>query len=119
MAKSQDIGEGGEKAAVAYLKERGYDILIVNYVAQKGEIDIIALKDNILVFVEVKTRSSLEFGLPQDFVKATKIGLLVRTANIYIEENDREEEARFDIIAIHKVGEKYNIQHIEDAFYFF
>lgn len=119
MAKNHDVGKEGEKAAAEYLLSKGYEILAVNYIAQKAEVDIIALKEGFLVFVEVKTRSSLEYGLPQDFVRATKIKLLVKAANLFIEENNREEEVRFDIIAIHKVGEVYNIQHLEDAFYHF
>lgn len=119
MAKNHDVGKEGEKAAAEYLLSKGYEILVMNYIAQKAEVDIIALKDNFLVFVEVKTRSSLDYGLPQDFVRSTKIRLLVKAANLFIEENDREEEVRFDIIAIHKVGGNYNIQHLEDAFYHF
>ncbi|APA91511.1 MULTISPECIES: YraN family protein [Myroides] len=119
MAKHHEVGKEGENAATDYLIKRGYEILTRNYFAEKTELDIVALKDNILVFVEVKTRSSLDFGLPQDFVNIRKIKLLIKAANLFITEFEREEEVRFDIIGIYKKGETFDIEHIEDAFYFF
>jgi putative endonuclease len=93
--------------------------LITNYSFQKAEIDIIAKKDNTLAVVEVKTRSSIEFGLPQDFVKPKKIQLLVKAVNEFVVANDLELEVRFDIIAIHKEKNDFKIEHLEDAFYHF
>ncbi len=90
-----------------------------NWVFQKAEIDIIAQKENILAIVEVKTRSTIDFGLPQDFVKPKKIQLLVKAVNEYVISNDLDVEVRFDIIAIHKEGKNYKIEHIDDAFYHF
>ncbi|MDM1457512.1 YraN family protein [Myroides odoratimimus] len=119
MAKHHEVGKEGDNAATDYLIKRGYEILTRNYFAEKTELDIVALKDNILVFVEVKTRSSLDFGLPQDFVNSRKIKLLIKAANLFITEFEREEEVRFDIIGIYKKGETFDIEHIEDAFYFF
>ena len=69
--------------------------------------------------VEVKTRSSIDFGLPQDFVKPKKIQLLVKAINEYVTTNDLEVDVRFDIIAIHKEGQQFKIEHLEDAFYHF
>ena len=69
--------------------------------------------------VEVKTRSSIEYGLPQDFVKPKKIQLLVKAVNEYVVSNDLEVDVRFDIIAIHKKGKEFEIDHIEEAFYYF
>jgi putative endonuclease len=69
--------------------------------------------------VEVKTRSSIEFGLPQDFVKPKKIQLLVKAVNEYVISNDLEVDVRFDIIAISKEDNDFKIEHIEDAFYYF
>lgn len=119
MALNHDVGKEGEEAAVRFLINKGYEILYRNYIAEKAEVDIIALKDGIIVFVEVKTRSSLGFGSPKDFVTNKKIKLMIKAANIYIEEFEREEEARFDIIGIYKRGNDFDIEHIEDAFYFF
>ncbi|WP_026727128.1 YraN family protein [Flavobacterium denitrificans] len=123
MAEHNELGKLGEDLAVSYLEENGYEILERNFVIQKAEIDIIALKESILAIVEVKTRSSLDFGSPQDFVKQKKIQLLIKAVNAYI--NDREMDfnddlnIRFDIIAIHKTEETFAIEHLTDAFYHF
>ena len=119
MAEHNELGKKGEKLAVAFLEKNGYKILNVNWVFQKAEIDIIAQKENILAIVEVKTRSSVDFGLPQDFVKPKKIQLLVKAVNEYVIVNDLDLQIRFDIIAINKEGKEYLIDHIEDAFFHF
>jgi len=119
MADHNELGKEGEKVAIEYLQKQGYTILQTNYVFQKAEIDIIAQQGEVLAIVEVKTRSTLDFGLPQDFVKPKKIQLLVKAINHYIEDNDLDAEARFDIIAIHKTGGNYNIEHLKDAFFHF
>ncbi len=72
MAEHNELGKKGEELAVNHLEENGYEILERNWVFQKAEIDIIAQKDEVLAIVEVKTRSSLDFGSPQDFVKPKK-----------------------------------------------
>lgn len=119
MASHNEVGKEGEKAAADFLRKEGYTILHTNFMWQKAEIDIIAQKNDVVVAVEVKTRSTLEFGLPQEFVKPKKIQLLVKAINHYIEENDIDAEVRFDIIGIHKNGASYDIDHIIDAFYYF
>lgn len=119
MAEHNDLGKFGEELAVAFLEENGYEILEVNWFFDKAEIDIIAQKGSVLAVVEVKTRSSLEFGLPQEFVKPKKIQLLVKAINEYITQKDLNLEVRFDIIAIHKENNEFVIDHIEDAFYHF
>ena len=77
MAEHNELGKFGEELAVEFLQQNGYDILETNWTFQKAEIDIIAQKDSTLAVIEVKTRSSIAFGLPQDFVKPKKIKLLV------------------------------------------
>lgn len=119
MAEHNDLGKLGEELAVEFLRKEGYEILETNWNFQKAEIDIIAQKENILAIVEVKTRSSLEFGLPQDFVKPKKIQLLVKAVNEYVITKDLDSEVRFDIIAIHKEGKSFAIEHLMDAFYHF
>lgn len=119
MAKHNDLGKLGEELAVEFLQKNGYAILETNWIFQKAEIDIIAQKETVLAIVEVKTRSSIEFGLPQDFVKPKKIQLLVKAVNEYVISNDLDVEVRFDIIAIYKEDKTYKIEHIEDAFYHF
>lgn len=119
MASHNELGKLGEELAVAFLQQNGYEILETNYTFQKAEIDIIAQKEKVLAIVEVKTRSSIDFGLPQDFVKPKKIQLLVKAVNEYVVSNDLDLEVRFDIIAINKDSGDFNIEHIEDAFYYF
>ncbi|MBA4316881.1 MAG: YraN family protein [Flavobacterium sp.] len=119
MAEHNDLGKLGEELAVEFLRKEGYEILETNWTFQKAEVDIIAQKENTLAIVEVKTRSSLDFGLPQDFVKPKKIQLLVKAVNEYVVSKNLDIEVRFDIIAIHKEGKSYVIEHLKDAFYHF
>jgi putative endonuclease len=119
MAEHNELGKQGEALAVEHLQKNGYTILETNWVFQKAEIDIIAQKGTVLAVVEVKTRSSVDFGLPQDFVKPKKIQLLVKAVNEYVTAKDLEVEIRFDIIAIHKEDGHFHIEHIDDAFYHF
>ena len=119
MAEHNDLGKLGEELAVDFLEKNGYEILETNWVFDKAEIDIIAQKNGILAVVEVKTRSSIDFGLPQDFVKPKKIQLLVKAVNEYVIQNDLDVEVRFDIVAIHKEKPDFVIEHIEEAFYYF
>ena len=119
MAEHNDLGKLGEEIAVEFLQKNGYEILETNWTFQKAEIDIIAQKENTLAIIEVKTRSSLDFGLPQDFVKPKKIQLLVKAVNEYVISNDIDIEVRFDIIAVHKEGKSFAVEHLMDAFYHF
>ena len=119
MAEHNDLGKLGEELAVEFLRKEGYEILETNWTFQKAEIDIIAQKENTLAVVEVKTRSSLEFGLPQDFVKPKKIQLLVKAVDAFVTQNDLDLDVRFDIIAIHKNDKSFVIEHLTDAFYHF
>jgi len=119
MASHNELGKHGEELAVTYLEQNGYKILETNWTFQKAEIDIIAQKEKVLAIVEVKTRSSIDFGLPQDFVNPKKIQLLVKAVNEYVISNDLDVDVRFDIIAINKEVGDFKIEHIEDAFYYF
>jgi putative endonuclease len=119
MAEHNELGKQGEELAVDFLQKNGYEILETNWTFQKAEIDIIAKKENTLAIIEVKTRSSTDFGLPQDFVKPKKIQLLVKAVNEYVQREDLDVAVRFDIIAIHKSGNEFIIEHLEDAFFHF
>ncbi|MDR0229129.1 MAG: YraN family protein [Flavobacteriaceae bacterium] len=119
MAKNHDLGKEGELAAAKFLEETGYTILEMNWRYKKAEADIIAMKDDILVIAEVKTRSSLYFGLPQDFVTQKKINLLIGLANAYVEEQALSNEIRFDILSLYKNRGTIEIEHIPNAFYHF
>lgn len=119
MAEHNELGKLGEELAVEYLQKNGYTILDTNWTFQKAEIDIIAQIENTLAIVEVKTRSSIDFGLPQDFVKPKKIQLLVKAVDAYINQKNLDMDVRFDIIALHKENKSFAIEHLIDAFYHF
>ena len=119
MAQHHELGKKGEQLAVDFLLESNYSIVERNYRFDKAEVDIIARKSDILAIVEVKTRSSLDFGNPQDFVKPKQIKNLVKAVDEYVTENDLDVEVRFDIIAIVKENKEFRIEHLENAFYHF
>lgn len=117
MATHNDFGKIAEDFAVEYLKKKGYKILVRNFRFQKAEIDIISEKENIVIIVEVKARSTDAFMLPQEAVTKTKIKSIVSAANHFMEEFNKNQEVRFDIISV-LPDEKKNliIEHIENAF---
>jgi len=119
MTEHYELGKKGEQLAVNYLINKGYKIVERNWRFQKAEIDIIATKDKILISVEVKTRSTNDFGNPQDFVTPKKIKLMVSAMNEYILNKDLDIELRFDIVAITKDKSSFDIQHFKDAFLYF
>ena len=119
MAQHNELGEKGEQLAVDFLLKKGYNIVERNYRFDKAEVDIIAKKKDILAIIEVKTRSSTDFGNPQDFVKPKQIQRLVKAVDEYVTSNSLDVEVRFDIIAIVKAGKGYEIEHLENAFYHF
>lgn len=119
MARHNELGKKGEQLAVDYLIKRGYTIVQRNYRFQKAEVDIIAKIKDTLAIVEVKTRSTTDFGNPQDFVKPKQIQRLVKAVDEYVIVNKLDVEVRFDIIAIVRQGKGYNIEHLENAFYHF
>jgi len=119
MAQHNELGKKGEQLAVDFLTKKGYSIIERNYRFNKAEVDIIAKKETILAIIEVKTRSSADFGDPQDFVKPKQIKHLVKAVDEYVNSNHLDVEVRFDIIAITKDKRSFNIEHLEDAFYHF
>lgn len=119
MAQHNELGKKGEQLAVDFLIENGYVIKERNYRFDKAEVDIIAQKQDTLAIIEVKTRSTTDFGNPQDFVKPKQIQRLVKAVNEYITVNELDVEVRFDIIAIVKTGNGYTVEHLENAFYHF
>ncbi len=117
MAQHNDFGNQAEELAASYLLGKGYEILARNFRWQKAEIDIIAGFGSKIIIVEVKARGTDLFLEPHEAVNKKKIRNLVEAANHYLEENNRAEEVRFDIISVlpDEKG-KLKITHIEDAF---
>lgn len=113
----QTFGKKGEDLASKFLEENDYQIKIRNYRFKKSEIDIICEKEGLLIFIEVKTRSSNAFGYPEEFVSTTQQKAIIRAAEVYIEENKWTGDIRFDVIAIILSSENPEIEHFKDAFY--
>ena len=113
MYKPHILGKTGEDIAVEYLIEKNYKIIERNFYCKNGEIDIIALKDNYLIFIEVKTRSSTEYGLPSEAVTKKKLESLYKTAKYYVyTRNLQDEFIRFDVIEVYCKNSKYEVNHI-------
>lgn len=116
MAQHNETGRQGEAEAARFLREKGYEILTTNFRYQHAEIDLIAQKGKLLVFVEVKTRTGNAFGNPEEFVSYTKARLVMKAAEHYIFTHNWHHDVRFDIVAILVSGTEQRIRHIEDAF---
>ncbi len=113
----KDKGKIGEEIAVKFLTKKGFKILRRNYRYGKGEIDIIAMDGDKLIFVEVKTRISDRFGTPEDSVTIKKRKQLRKIADAFLQTNEVEfSECRFDVIGIILKRGKLEINHIENAF---
>ncbi|HWK98995.1 MAG TPA: YraN family protein [Parapedobacter sp.] len=112
-------GKLGEDAAVRLLQEQGYQIRHQNWRYKNLEVDIIADDGDILVFVEVKTRSSHAYGMPYEFVDYAKQARLTRAANQYIAAIKYGGEIRFDVVSIlySAKSKAYNMRLIRDAFW--
>ncbi len=112
------LGDRGEIIAAAYLVERGYKILEKKARTPYGELDLIVRTKDAVVFVEVKTRSSRQFGLPEEAVEAQKQKQMIRLANGYLQKNGLSKmKARFDVMSILYNGvNEPQIRHIQNAF---
>ncbi len=115
----QLIGDLGEEYALAYLQREGYQFLEKNWRYKKAELDIIVISpEGLLVFVEVKTRSTSSGPTPAEKVNRKKEKMIIKGALAYIDAYNYESEIRFDIIAIQlKTADSYSIEHFEDAFW--
>ncbi len=109
----KNLGDFYEELACDYLLNKGYRIVCRNFRSRFGEVDIIAYKDGVCVFFEVKYRKNAAFGMPEDFVTKSKQEKIARTAMFYLMKNDVLNDYRFDIISI--LGEE--LAHIENAFF--
>ncbi len=110
-------GSKGEKIAARYLIGQGYEILETNYQVSGSEVDLIAEKDETICFIEVKTRGTDRYGLPEEFVDDRKQWKMIRAAKIYTGTKRYENYfVRFDIIAVLDRPEAPDINHIQHAF---
>jgi putative endonuclease len=119
MGKHNEFGKEGEKIAEEFLLKKGYQIRHKNYRYLKSEIDIIALKEDVLAIIEVRARSNDQIIAIADTITKKKIKLLVQGANHYVTENELDVDVRFDVITILKNKSIFKIEHLESAFYHF
>lgn len=118
MAKHLDTGKLGEEMAIGHLRQLGFEILETNWRHKRLEVDIIAKEGDLLVFVEVKTRSYDYFGKPEEFVSASKQQHLAQAASAYMVLVHHEWAIRFDVVSILKgKGGEFQIELIRDAFF--
>ena len=116
MAEHNDTGMQGEALARRHLEEQGFAIMETNWRRGKYEVDIIAYREGLIVFAEVKTRNSTDYGNPEEFVDRKKQKAYIRLADAYVTKHRREEEVRFDIISVVMGPEGCRIEHMENAF---
>lgn len=117
MKTKFQMGLEGQLAAEEFLQRKGYRILERNYRIRTGEVDLIALHGTYIIFVEVKFRRNLDFGLPREAVTKAKMQQIIKTAMHYITKKAlHEQDIRFDVIEVLEVDNELQITHIENAF---
>ncbi len=119
MSKHLETGQRGEHIAAEFLEKKGWRIAERNYRAGRGEIDLIAwANERLLVFVEVKTRSSDRFGPPEFFITPQQQRMLAGAASVYCEKIEHPGEIRFDVISIILRDDgKTKLEYLKDAFW--
>jgi putative endonuclease len=116
--KQPSVGKIGEDLTAKFLEEKGYNIIERNYRFGHGELDIIAEKDNILIFIEVKTKKHGDFGDPINWIKRGKQLQMGRIARGYLyERNITDRDCRFDVVLVNWEHGLWKIDHIENAFW--
>ena len=116
-ARTKNLGNAGENFAASYLEQRGYKILARNFRVRSAEIDIIAELDSVIIFVEVKTRSSDKYGLPIEAVNFRKQQKIIEAASVFLQDEKYLDSAcRFDVVEVYSDGVKFSARHIENAF---
>jgi putative endonuclease len=115
-----EFGRRAERFAVAYLQQASYRIIAVNQRVGRGEIDVIASRSGVLVFVEVKARRTRACGAPEDAVTPRKCRQVARLASLWLSTHPRSldgvKEVRFDILAVDATSHPVRVRHLEGAF---
>ncbi|MFT3907982.1 MAG: YraN family protein [Ferruginibacter sp.] len=116
MATHNDTGKQGELLAVDYFSKHGYQVLHQNWRYRHWEVDIIASKNNMLHFIEVKCRSSKQYGFPEESVSLKKIKHLIDASAEYLFINPQWQRIQFDVLSIGLWGEETEFFLIEDVY---
>ncbi|MCO6495246.1 MAG: YraN family protein [Bacteroidetes bacterium] len=114
---NQQTGQEGEAQALSYLLKKGFVLLHKNWRNSHQEVDLIMSKDDLVIFIEVKTRLSNEFGFPEMAVTPVKQKNLAKAAVAYLEKYAPDKKLRFDIVSVSRLPNNWEIEHFEDAFY--
>ena len=117
MAKHNLLGQKGEDIAARYLEQKGYTVQDRNWHCGHKDLDLVVTKDDTIVFVEVKTRTSTDWGDPHDFIDDRKIRRIVNSADAYLRFNQVDMDVRFDIVSIVAESGVFKVEHIEQAFF--
>lgn len=119
MSKKNSLGLIGERVACDFITKKNFEVKKTNYYSRFGEIDIIAQTDKYIVFIEVKSRSDNYIVSPVDSITSSKKKKIIRTALVYMIENNIMLQPRFDVIEVIKSRDCdiLSINHIENAFY--
>lgn len=116
MSKSYGMGKQGEEIACKYLEKNNYKILDKNFNLRTGEIDIIAIDKQEIVFIEVKTRTNNKYGMPAEAVTMEKLNKIYKTANSYIyKRNLYNISARIDVVEVFVDKNKQRIKHLKNV----
>ena len=116
-ARHLTLGRKGEDAAARFLEERGFTMLDRNWTSGKLEIDLVCRHGDTIVFAEVKTRGPGSMGLPGHGLTPAKQRNLVRAAALYLSRNNLwDSPCRFDFVAVTELGDRFDIEHVADAF---
>lgn len=116
MALHIKFGQEGEKAAVEFVNKLGYKLMEINYRMHPLEVDIIALDGEMVVFIEVKTRQTDEYGHPIEFITGKKEQNIIKVADYYLQFKMPGKEGRFDVITLYKKNEVFILEHFVNAF---
>jgi len=111
------LGADGEAAAERWLRDRGFEIVGTGFRVRCGELDIVAREGRVVVFVEVKTRTSDAFGSPAESVTRVKRARIARAASVFLlQAGWADRTCRFDVLSVAPVGSGWRVSHLRDAF---
>ena len=116
MALHNELGRTGEQLAVEYLTGAGYTILTQNWRHFRFEIDVVAIKEEVLHFIEVKTRQTTTFGLPEEDVDRKKLHCLIQAGEAFLTKYPQWKRVQFDVLSISIVNTKVSYFMIEDVY---
>jgi len=117
MSNKVETGFYGQDIAEEYLLNKGMKLLEANFRTRQSEIDLIMQDGEYIVFIEVKYRRSLKYGLPREAISTSKQKKILHAAKYYASRSNAEQDYRFDVVEIIETNKDLQINHIENAFW--